>query len=73
MGESTLCLCSCSFLMNFICQKRKRKEATLISAVASTLLSNQFGLMTFKMTQQNVPSKQAGTFQCHMSVLIISQ
>ena len=53
--------------------KKKRQEATLISAVASTLLSNQFGLMTFKMTQQNVPSKQAGTFQCHMSVLIISQ
>ena len=71
MGESTLCLCSCSFLMDFICQKKK--EGTLISAVVSTLLSNHFGLMTFKMMQQNVPPKQAGTFQCHMSVLIISQ
>lgn len=59
--------------MDFICQKKKKKEGTLVSAAASALLSNQFGLMTFKMTQQNVPSKQAGTFQCHMSVLIISQ
>lgn len=54
-------------------KKKKKKEGTLISAVASTLLSNHFGLITFKMTQQNVPPKQAGTFQCHMSVLIISQ
>ena len=54
-------------------KKKGRKEGTLISAVASTLLSNQFGLMTLKMMQQNVPPKQAGTFQCHMSVLIISQ
>ena len=69
MGESTLCLFSNGFHMS---KKKKKKEGTLVSAVASTLLSNQFGLMTFKMIQQNVPSKQAGTFQCQMSVLIIS-